>query len=83
MWIAPRRRRLGRHDLVVDANADVPLPGAGLIVPEGVARLVGPEQAHCIGEAEIEEGAVAGAVSGLNSASLTQSSGRLTSNGVG
>ena len=66
---------LRRQQQVVDPDAPVLLPGAGLIVPEGVlAGLVrdGPQR---VGQAEAEQGLEASRVSGRNSASLAQAAG--------
>ncbi len=46
----------GGEQMVVDAQAGVSVPGAGLIVPEGVEGFGGVEGAEGVGEAGIDEG---------------------------
>ena len=46
---------------MVDAEAEVPRPGAGLVVPKGVGGSFGLQGADGVGETEPEERAVAGA----------------------
>ena len=50
----PLRQR-GRQQGMVDAQAQVALPGAGLVVPEGLGRVVRVHRAHRIGQAEPEQ----------------------------
>jgi len=53
--------RLGRQQQVVDPDAPVLLPGAGLIVPEGVEPCRVGGRPYGFGQAEIEECAELGA----------------------
>src|SRR6185503_6683701 len=47
--------RLRRHQDMVDADAMVLLPGAGLVVPEGVDAGLRVAGAHRVGEAQVDE----------------------------
>ncbi len=54
---------LGREQQVVDADAGIAAPGAGLEVPEGECFLV-VDGAQRVGQAKVEQGAPAGELSG-------------------
>ncbi len=46
----------GGEQMVVDTQAGVSVPGAGLVVPEGVQGFFGVEGAEGVGQAGIDEG---------------------------
>ena len=46
---------LRREQQMVDAQAVVLLPGAGLVIPVGVLRPLDMDGAHRVGQAEIEQ----------------------------
>ena len=76
--------RLRREQQVVDADAVVLLPGAGLIVPERVEAGIVRSRTDGVGQSEMGQGAeLLARVSGRNSASPTQSFGSCTSASVG
>ena len=52
--------KVGREEGVVDAEAEVAAPGAGLVVPECVGLAAGLDGAESVGEALPEHGAESG-----------------------
>jgi 2-polyprenyl-6-methoxyphenol hydroxylase-like FAD-dependent oxidoreductase len=67
--------RLGRQEEVVDPDAVVLLPGAGLVVPEGVDPRIAVEDPHRVGQPEVDHPPVGLPGVARKSASLAQTRG--------
>ena len=81
--VASRSAACGDSQDVVDADAVVLLPGAGLVVPERVDAGAGMAGAHRVRQAEIDERPVGGARFGLEQRILGPGLGVLRIGGFG